>query len=66
MAEQCGQTSDDGFLHDDSHTEDWSSERSSKDKDTTELRNKPDEISHMSLQLCKPFSLHYSIAKKTS
>ena len=37
MAKQCDQTSDNGFPHDNSHAKDWSSERSSKNEDTTEL-----------------------------
>ena len=66
MAEQHDQTSNDGFPCDCLHAEDWSSKRSSEDEDTTEPQNKPDKISHTSLQLCKPFSLHYSMAGKTS
>ena len=38
MAEQGDETSDDGFPHDDSHAEECSSERSSEDKDTIEVR----------------------------
>ena len=38
MAEQRDRTSDDEFLHDDSHVDDWSSKRSTEDEDTTVVR----------------------------
>ena len=67
---ECDQTSDDGFLHDDSHAKNWSMEctvRSTEDKDTTEVQLLQNyDTSCTSLKLLKPFSLLYSTAGKTS